>query len=58
MHLFYTYIGEPEGKHVVIVDDLVQTGGTLIQCGKVKAFENSVSSLIFDLTDMTNGRTD
>jgi phosphoribosylpyrophosphate synthetase len=28
-------IGDPEGKHVVIVDDLVQTGGTLIQCGKV-----------------------
>ena len=27
--------GEPEGKHVVIVDDLVQSGGTLIECGKV-----------------------
>ncbi|WAR15954.1 KPRS4-like protein [Mya arenaria] len=26
--------GNPEGKHVVIVDDLVQTGGTLINCGK------------------------
>eukprot|EP00005_Dracoamoeba_jomungandri_P006428 CAMPEP_0174261616 /NCGR_PEP_ID=MMETSP0439-20130205/11607_1 /TAXON_ID=0 /ORGANISM="Stereomyxa ramosa, Strain Chinc5" /LENGTH=217 /DNA_ID=CAMNT_0015346119 /DNA_START=357 /DNA_END=1010 /DNA_ORIENTATION=- len=24
--------GEPEGKHVFIVDDLVKTGGTLIQC--------------------------
>ena len=27
--------GEPQGKHVVIVDDLVQSGGTLIECGKV-----------------------
>jgi|MDSW01.2.fsa_nt_gb ribose-phosphate pyrophosphokinase len=27
--------GEPRGKHVVIVDDLVQSGGTLIECGKV-----------------------
>ena len=27
--------GEPAGKHVVIVDDLVQSGGTLIECGKV-----------------------
>ena len=27
--------GEPKGKHVVIVDDLVQTGGTLVECGKV-----------------------
>jgi adenine/guanine phosphoribosyltransferase-like PRPP-binding protein len=24
--------GEPEGRHVVIVDDLVQSGGTLIEC--------------------------
>jgi len=27
--------GEPEGKHVVSVDDLVQSGGTLIECGKL-----------------------
>ena len=27
--------GDPSGKHVLIVDDLVQTGGTLIQCAKV-----------------------
>jgi len=26
--------GDAKGKHVVIVDDLVQTGGTLIECGK------------------------
>jgi hypoxanthine phosphoribosyltransferase len=24
--------GEPQGRHVVIVDDLVQSGGTLIEC--------------------------
>ncbi|GFR65868.1 ribose-phosphate pyrophosphokinase 4-like [Elysia marginata] len=26
--------GDPKGKHVVIIDDLVQTGGTLKECGK------------------------
>ena len=29
--------GAPEGKHVVIVDDLVQSGGTLIECQKLLA---------------------
>ncbi|GAV82970.1 Pribosyltran domain-containing protein, partial [Cephalotus follicularis] len=29
--------GEPEGRHVVIVDDLVQSGGTLIECQRVLA---------------------
>lgn len=24
--------GDPTGRHVVIVDDLVQSGGTLIEC--------------------------
>ncbi len=27
--------GEPRGRHVVIVDDLVQSGGTLIECQKL-----------------------
>lgn len=27
--------GEPKEQHVVIVDDLVQSGGTLIECGKL-----------------------
>eukprot|EP01025_Chloroclados_australasicus_P041446 TRINITY_DN4389_c0_g1_i1.p1 TRINITY_DN4389_c0_g1~~TRINITY_DN4389_c0_g1_i1.p1 ORF type:complete len:239 (-),score=21.39 TRINITY_DN4389_c0_g1_i1:252-902(-) len=26
--------GQPRGKHVVIVDDLVQSGGTLLECGR------------------------
>ncbi|KAA0034283.1 ribose-phosphate pyrophosphokinase 4-like [Cucumis melo var. makuwa] len=29
--------GEPKGRHVVIVDDLVQSGGTLRECQKVLA---------------------
>lgn len=29
--------GNPAGCHVVIVDDLVQSGGTLIECQKVLA---------------------
>ncbi|KAL3501147.1 hypothetical protein ACH5RR_035596 [Cinchona calisaya] len=29
--------GEPKGRHVVIVDDLVQSGGTLVECQKVLA---------------------
>ena len=29
--------GEPVGRHVVIVDDLVQSGGTLIECQKLLA---------------------
>lgn len=27
--------GDPKNRHVVIVDDLVQSGGTLIECGKL-----------------------
>lgn len=29
--------GDPGGRHVVIVDDLVQSGGTLVECQKVLA---------------------
>lgn len=31
--LRYIQDGDPKGKNVVIVDDLVQTGGTLFECG-------------------------
>lgn len=30
--------GDPQGRHVVIVDDLVQSGGTLIECQVPNAF--------------------
>ncbi|GAB2214296.1 hypothetical protein Droror1_Dr00018638 [Drosera rotundifolia] len=33
--------GDPSGRHVVIVDDLVQSGGTLIECQKVLAAHGS-----------------
>ena len=37
MNIFLlSFVGDPKGKHVVIVDDLVQTGGTLIECAKVR----------------------
>ena len=29
--------GNPSGRHVVIVDDLVQSGGTLLECASVLA---------------------
>ncbi|KAI3435179.1 uncharacterized protein J3R85_006416 [Psidium guajava] len=29
--------GDPKGRHVVIVDDLVQSGGTLVECQKLLA---------------------
>ncbi|XP_021898428.1 ribose-phosphate pyrophosphokinase 4 isoform X2 [Carica papaya] len=34
--------GNPAGYHVVIVDDLVQSGGTLIECQKVLAAHGAV----------------
>lgn len=35
--------GEPRGRHVVIVDDLVQSGGTLIECQKLLAAQGAAS---------------
>lgn len=31
--------GDPSGRHVVIVDDLVQSGGTLIECQVGKSYD-------------------
>ncbi len=31
----YIQEGQPEDKNILIVDDLVQTGGTLYECGVV-----------------------
>jgi phosphoribosylpyrophosphate synthetase len=35
--------GDVDGKHVVIVDDLVQTGGTLYECGQTLLEAGAVS---------------
>jgi len=35
LHKIY-FAGDPAGHHVIIVDDLVMTGGTLLQCAKVR----------------------
>lgn len=40
--------GKAEGRHIVIVDDLVQTGGTLFEAGKVlnEAGAETVNSFV------------
>lgn len=40
--------GKPAGRHVIIVDDLVQSGGTLLECQRVltRAGAESVSAFV------------
>ena len=33
--VFVVFTGDPSGAYVVVVDDLVQTGGTMMECMKV-----------------------
>ena len=42
--------GEPRGKHVVIVDDLVQSGGTLIECQKLLAAQVGLAACLRTLS--------
>ena len=36
LYFFHFFIpGDPKGRHVIIVDDLIQTGGTIKNCAKV-----------------------
>lgn len=44
---FLMFLGKPAGKHVIIVDDLVQTGGTLRECGKVSGQIDSCFLILF-----------
>ena len=39
--------GDCEGRHVVIVDDLVKSGGTLIRCGEALKARGAKSLSIF-----------
>ncbi len=43
----YIQDGNPVGKHVLIVDDLVQSGGTLYECGIALQKAGSKSSSAF-----------
>ena len=44
MNSVILFVGDPKGKHVIIVDDLVQTGGTLIESAKVTLIQLLVYS--------------
>ncbi|GAB5367787.1 hypothetical protein AAMO2058_001261200 [Amorphochlora amoebiformis] len=39
--------GDAKGRHVVIVDDMVQSGGTLTECGKVLKAQGALSVSAF-----------
>jgi hypothetical protein len=51
--------GDADGKHVLIVDDLVQTGGTLFEAGKVRcrrvAVHAAPSALLWHCRRCENG---
>ena len=33
--MYHVFTGDPSGAYVVVVDDLIQTGGTMMECVKV-----------------------
>jgi phosphoribosylpyrophosphate synthetase len=46
--------GDPTGRHVVIVDDLVQSGGTLIECQVRQLFLYSIPIIIYMIWSLTS----
>jgi len=49
------FSGNPAGCHVIIVDDLVQTGGTLIECAKVSRSMYVCTNVVYSLEEVING---
>ena len=47
MHSVLLVVLQCLGRHVVIVDDLVQSGGTLLECAKAVRFRGSMSTSCF-----------
>ena len=39
--------GNPRGKHIVIVDDMIQSGGTMAECAKVLKSRGAASVSVF-----------
>eukprot|EP00457_Paulinella_chromatophora_P007681 gb/GEZN01007705.1/.p1 GENE.gb/GEZN01007705.1/~~gb/GEZN01007705.1/.p1 ORF type:complete len:352 (-),score=52.42 gb/GEZN01007705.1/:455-1489(-) len=45
--IVHVHDGDPKGKHCLIVDDLVRTGGTLFECGQAMLAKGALSISVF-----------